>query len=46
MEIPNTGGYQSWGQITFGEEDFETGQALIRVEVLQGGFNFSMITID
>ena len=46
MEIPDTGGYQSWGQITFGEEDFETGQALIRVEVLQGGFNFSMITID
>ena len=46
MDIPDTGGFQSWGQITFGEEDFETGEVLIRVEVLQGGFNFSMITIN
>ena len=46
MAIPATGGYQSWTQITFGSDDFEEGQALVRVEFLEGDFNFSLITIE
>ncbi len=46
IEIPNTGGYQSWSQVTFGQDDFDAGEALVRVEFLEGGFNFSMISIN
>jgi len=46
MDIPDTGGYQSWSQITFDQDEFDAGEALVRVEILEGGFNFSMITID
>jgi endoglucanase len=46
LDIPDTGGFQSWSQINFGNEDFEAGEALVRVEILEGGFNFSMITVD
>jgi hypothetical protein len=46
QDIPNTGGYQSWAQVNFGSESFTQGEALIRVEILEGDFNFSMITIE
>lgn len=44
--IPNTGGFQNWQEITLGTDDFEAGTALIRVEILSGGFNFSQLTFE
>lgn len=46
LEVPDTGGYQNWGQINFGQQSFNAGEALVRVEILEGDFSFAMISID
>ena len=46
LDVPDTGGYQNWGQINFGQQSFNAGEALVRVEILEGDFSFAMISID
>ena len=46
LDVPDTGGYQNWGQINFGQQSIDAGEALIRVEILEGNFSFAMISID
>ena len=46
MKIPDTGGNQNWGQVNFGQQSFSAGEALVRVEILEGEFSFAMITVD
>ena len=46
LKVPDTGGYQNWGQINFGQQSFNAGEALVRVEILEGDFSFAMILID
>jgi hypothetical protein len=46
MDIPDTGGNQDWGQINFGQQSFTAGEALVRVEILEGGFSFAMISVN
>lgn len=44
--VPNTGGYHNWQEVTLGSDDIEAGTALIRVEILTGGFNFSQLSFE
>lgn len=46
VQVPNTGSFQGWREIEIGEDEFEAGTVLIRVEILTGGFNFSQLTFE
>lgn len=41
IQVSSTGSYQNWQEIFVGDEDLDVGTALIRVEILNGGFNLS-----
>jgi hypothetical protein len=45
-DIPNTGGYQNWGQVSLGSDEFTEGTHVLKVKILTGGFNIARIIID
>ncbi len=46
VNVPNTGGFQSWQNINLGSNTFEEGTYTIRVVAITGGFNLSFIQIN
>lgn len=46
VEVQNTGGYQSYQQLSIGTYEFPAGEHTIQVEAITGGFNFSLLTIQ
>ena len=45
VDVPNTGGYQNWRNITVGSHTFEGGTHTLRVNAVVGGYNISLISI-
>lgn len=45
VNVPETGGYQSWQSLNLGSYAFEEGTYTIRIAALSGGFNLSMVII-
>jgi len=46
VTIQNTGGYQNWSQVSLGTHTFPAGEHILKVQAIQGGFNFSLIIIN
>ncbi len=46
IQINNTGSYQSWQPVLIGSEELEVGTVEIRVEMVNGGFNFSSLSFQ
>jgi len=46
VQVTSSGGFQSWNDIVVGTDELEAGTALIRVEMLNGGFNFSQLNFE
>tara|TARA_R110000868_G_scaffold259361_6_gene517367 strand:+ start:14852 stop:16594 length:1743 start_codon:yes stop_codon:yes gene_type:complete len=46
VDIPNTGGFRSWRQISIGTHDFTAGEHVLRMEAMESGFNLSVFIID
>ncbi len=46
VDVQNTGGFQNWQQTLVGSHDFEEGTYTLRFEVIEGGFNASLLIID
>ena len=45
-DVPATGGYQSWQNLSLGSYTFKDGVQILRVFMASGGFNLSRIRID
>jgi hypothetical protein len=46
VEVSSTGSYQSWKNIFIGRDELTAGTVTVRVEMLNGGFNFSQLTFE
>lgn len=46
VAVPNTGGYETWQQVSVGSATFPEGTHTLKLLVLTGGFNISLITIQ
>lgn len=46
VTVPNTGGFENWQQISVGSATFPEGTHTLKLIVLTGGFNISLITIQ
>ncbi len=46
VDVQNTGGFQNWQQTPVGSHDFEEGTYTLKFEVIEGGFNASLLVID
>ncbi len=46
VEVSSTGSYQSWKNIFVGRDELTAGTVTVRVEMLNGGFNFSQLTFE
>lgn len=44
--IPNSGGYQQWKKVELGETNLQAGTHIMRVEIVTGGFNLSIIEFE
>jgi len=44
--IRSTGGFQKWSQVSLGTHTFPAGEHILKVQAIQGGFNFSLIIIN